>query len=113
MKRTLRSQAPVLWVIGFLMCCTHALMGQTTVSGKVASLTDDTSMPGVNILIKGTSKGTTTNAEGVYTLEVPDGNAVLVFSFIGFQSEEIAVGTQSTINVSMAPTLEQLAEVVV
>jgi TonB-dependent starch-binding outer membrane protein SusC len=115
MKRSLLSQVPGLcvWVTLGLMSCAHFAMGQTTVSGKVVSLIDNTSMPGVNILIKGTTKGTTTNAEGLYTIEVPDGNAVLVFSFIGFQTEEVVVGTQSSINVSLPPSLEQLAEVVV
>lgn len=70
-------------------------------------------LPGVNVLIKGTSIGTTTDADGKYALEVPDAESVLVFSFIGYVSQEIVVGTQSVIDIILSPDVQALEEVVV
>jgi len=83
-----------------------------TVEGKV---TDDTGspLPGVNIVEKGTSSGAVTDAAGYFKLEVKDANSILVFSFIGFATKEIQVGTQSAINVSMEPDVVALSEIVV
>jgi TonB-linked SusC/RagA family outer membrane protein len=82
------------------------------VSGKV---TDETGapLPGVNVVVKGTTKGTTTDTEGKYSLEVDGDNAVLVFSFIGYTSEEVVVGTQTTIDIALTPDITSLSEVVV
>lgn len=83
-----------------------------TVKGKV---NDEKGMglPGVSVLIRGTQRGTTTNAEGNYSLEVPDNNAVLVFSYVGYESKEITVGNRTNINISLAPESKSLGEVVV
>jgi len=85
-----------------------------TITGKV---TDDTGMgmPGVNVLLKGTSNGTTTDTEGSYTLNIGSDQAaaVLVFSFIGYTSQEQVVGNRTVINVLMATDIQQLSEVVV
>jgi TonB-linked SusC/RagA family outer membrane protein len=82
------------------------------VKGRV---TDESSspIPGANILIKGTAIGTTTDAEGRFSVNVPDADAVLVISFIGFVSQEIVVGNQTEINVSLKADIQQLGEVVV
>lgn len=85
---------------------------ELTVSGTVRSETGE-ALPGVNVLIKGTTIGTTTDAEGRYSITVPDGSAVLVFSFIGYVTQEIATGNQSAIDISMAPDVRTLNEVVV
>ncbi|MEX0313566.1 MAG: SusC/RagA family TonB-linked outer membrane protein [Allomuricauda sp.] len=84
---------------------------QQTVTGVV---TDNAGspLPGVNVVEKGTSNGTSTDFDGNYTISVPSG-AVLVFSSLGFTSKEVAVGSQSTINVSLSEDAEQLGEVVV
>ncbi len=84
---------------------------QSTITGTV---TDDTGapLPGANVLVKGTTNGTQTDFDGNYTITA-DGDATLVFSYIGFSSQEIAVGGQSTINVSLAEDASQLEEVVV
>lgn len=83
-----------------------------TVSGKV---TDDKGegIPGVNVLVKGTTTGTVTDTEGLYSLQVENENAILVFSSIGFISQEIVVGNRQTIDVRLAPDITQLSEVVV
>lgn len=70
-------------------------------------------MPGVNIVVKGTSNGTTTDANGLYNVSVGDNNAVLVFSFIGYGSQEQTVGGRTTMDITMQPSAEQLNEVVV
>lgn len=82
------------------------------VSGKVISSDDQQELPGVNIIIKGTNIGTVTDAEGSYTLSAPD-DAVLIFSFVGYANQEIAVAGRSIIDVSLAPDVQSLDEVVV
>ncbi|MBL0744115.1 TonB-dependent receptor [Chryseolinea sp. Jin1] len=70
-------------------------------------------LPGVNVLVKGTSIGTVTDSNGNFSLNAPDENAILVFSFIGYSSKEIAVSSQSLINTSLSPDTQTLEEVVV
>jgi TonB-linked SusC/RagA family outer membrane protein len=92
---------------------TDAILQQKTISGKVTDQITGEGLPGVNILIKGTGTGTVTDMDGNYKLEVPQANAVLVFSYIGYITEEIAVGNSANLSVQLAPDLEQLDEVVV
>ncbi len=82
------------------------------ISGRI---TDDTGepVPGVNVLEKGTTNGTTTDGNGNFTLEVSNQSAVIVFSFIGFATQEIPVGTQTSINVTLVPDTKTLEEIVV
>lgn len=82
-----------------------------TVSGKVTDVEEGTGIPGVNIVVKGTTMGTTTDLDGNYSLTV-ERDATLVFSFIGYTTQEIAVNNQSTINVSMVLDIQALEEVV-
>jgi TonB-linked SusC/RagA family outer membrane protein len=70
-------------------------------------------LPGVNVIVKGTTVGTTTDAEGKYTLEVPDEKSVLVFSFIGYNQQEVVVGNRSQIDVTLTPDITTLSEVIV
>ncbi|WP_373331241.1 carboxypeptidase-like regulatory domain-containing protein [Salmonirosea aquatica] len=70
-------------------------------------------LPGVSVVIKGTTRGTTTNGEGKFQIDVPNDNTTLVFSFVGYGSKEVLVGTQSTINVSLTIEDKVLSEVVV
>lgn len=81
------------------------------VTGKVTA--EDGEMPGVNVLIKGTTNGTVTDVEGNYKLEVTNDSSILLFSFIGYKSQEVVVGSQSVINIDLATDLAQLNEVVV
>ncbi len=85
---------------------------QRVVTGKVTT-TDNEDLPGVNIVIKGTTIGTVTDVSGAYSLSVPNDNAILVFSFIGYAEQEISVGSRSVIDVVLEPTVESLSEVVV
>ena len=84
---------------------------QSTVTGTVTDA-DGSPLPGANILVKGTTNGTQTDFDGNYTIEA-ESNATLVFSYLGFATQEVTVGGQTTINVSMAEDAGQLQEVVV
>lgn len=83
------------------------------ITGKITSSTDGTPMPGVNVILKGTQIGTTSDASGNYTLTVSTANPVLVFSYIGYETQEIAVGNQSIINMALVESVETLQEAVV
>jgi TonB-linked SusC/RagA family outer membrane protein len=83
-----------------------------TVKGKVTSGDDGSAVPGVNIQVKGSSAGTVTDADGNYAIDVNSGS-VLVFSFVGYASQEIAVGNQSVIDVVLQSDVTALSEVVV
>lgn len=82
------------------------------VSGQVRSNDDNVPLPGVSVLIKGTTRGTTTDAEGKYKLTAAKGD-VLLFSFIGFDNQSVTVGTQNVVNISLKVNASQLQEVVV
>ncbi|GAB3888611.1 TonB-dependent receptor [Spirosoma agri] len=86
---------------------------EITISGRITDATTNEALAGCNVVLKGTQKGTTSDANGDYRIVVPDGNAVLVFGFIGFVSQEIPVGGKSTINVSLKATANELSQVVV
>ncbi len=83
------------------------------VRGTVSSQADGASLAGVNIVLKGTQIGTSTDATGGFSLSVPDNGATLVFSFIGYESKEVAVGKRSVIDVALTESAENLQEVVV
>ncbi len=85
----------------------------TTITGRVTSLDDGSTLPGVNVIIKGTAEGTVTDLDGNYSLEVQDGTAVLVFSSVGYLSQEVAVGSQTTINMVLSVDVKSLEEIVV
>jgi TonB-dependent SusC/RagA subfamily outer membrane receptor len=71
-------------------------------------------LPGVSVIVKGSQRGTTSNSEGSFQLDIPDGGtSVLVFSFVGYDSKEVVAGNQSTFRVSLAPASKALNEVVV
>ena len=83
------------------------------VAGKIVSAEDNQGVPGVNIIIKGSSQGTVSDANGRYSINVPSSESVLVFSSIGFTTSEMVVGSQSTIDVSLALDVTALSEVIV
>jgi len=83
-----------------------------TVSGKIMDESGQ-AIPGVNVLEKGSTNGTSSDSDGNYTINLSNENAILVFSFIGYATQEIPVGSQSTINVTLAPDTKTLEEIVV
>ncbi len=84
-----------------------------TVTGKVIASEDGTGLPGVNVYLKGTQAGTITDGEGSYTLAINDSKGVLVFSYIGYETQELSVDGKSKIDVSLKASVEALNEVVV
>jgi TonB-linked SusC/RagA family outer membrane protein len=98
---------------GSLLAPTAVLAQAATqsVSGRVVG-SDGAGLPGVNVVVKGTTTGTVTNDEGRFTVAAPAGST-LVFSFIGFSPKEVAVGNQSTVNVTLGEDTKALDEVVV
>ncbi len=88
------------------------IMAQQTVSGVVTTSDEGTPLPGVNILVKGTTTGTTTNANGRYTIEAAS-DAVLTFSFIGYAPQDVEVGSRSSIDIVLMSDVSQLQEIVV
>jgi TonB-linked SusC/RagA family outer membrane protein len=99
------------FLVLFLVACA-TVMAQKSVSGRVTSA-DGSPLPGVSVLVKGTTTGTSTDVDGLFTLSVPDNDAVLVVSFIGFKTQEVAVGTQSNLSIEMSEDTQQLSEIVV
>ncbi len=111
--RKLCSGPPLTITLGLLMSFSVAWgQGTRTISGTVQDRSSGEMLPGVNILIKGTTEGTITDNFGKYSLQVSDG-AVLIFSFVGYVPEEIPVNSESVIDVYMSLDLVGLEEVVV
>ena len=88
-------------------------MAQLKISGKVTSAQDNSPLPAVSIKIKGTPSGTVSDANGNFSITLPNANAVLIFSYTGFATQEVSVGGRSTINVQLKETSSNLNEVVV
>ncbi len=99
------------YIMVLILLFTSASFAQQLVKGKVSS-SDGEALVGVNVAIKGTTKGATTNADGNFQLEVAS-TATLVFSYIGYVTKEVAVGNQQTINVSLEVNDKTLNEIVV
>lgn len=98
-------------VVSFLPCKTTA-QENGIVTGIVTDGTTKTTLPGVSIKVKGTGNGASTNPEGSYTIKAKSGD-VLIFSFIGYETKEITVGTQNRIDVTLSESSADLKEVVV
>ncbi|MBX2946944.1 MAG: SusC/RagA family TonB-linked outer membrane protein [Cyclobacteriaceae bacterium] len=107
MRRLLLSSMVLLFAFS------AAMAQERTVSGRVTSTEDGSPLPGVNVVLKGSTVGTATDADGRYTLSVPASGGSLVFSFIGLQTQEIPIGGRSVVDVSLALDATQLSEVVI
>ncbi|HAH35789.1 MAG TPA: SusC/RagA family TonB-linked outer membrane protein, partial [Algoriphagus sp.] len=86
---------------------------QRVITGTVISDEDGLGLPGATVLVKGTTVGTTTDLDGNYSISVPAGSNVLIFSFVGLVSKEEAIGNRTVINVTLTTDAAQLSEVVV
>ncbi|MBT2161260.1 SusC/RagA family TonB-linked outer membrane protein [Zobellia barbeyronii] len=103
---------------GFLIVVTllwgFAMQAQSvTVTGTVISADDSQALPGVNVVVKGTTTGSVTDFDGNYSIVAPNANSILVFTYIGFTAQEVAVGGKSQIDVTMTEDAALLDEVVV
>ncbi len=83
-----------------------------TITGKVTASEDGSPLPGVNVTVKGTSRGTTTNGDGTFKINVGT-SAALTFSFVGYKKQDVQVGGRSVVNVSLVSDVSDLEEVVV
>lgn len=102
-------------LLGFLVLFLAAgvtALAQRTISGRVTS-GNGAPLPGVSVLVKGTTTGSATDVDGKFSLNVPNDNSVLVLSFIGFVTQEVEVGSQSQLDIVMIEDTQQLSEVVV
>ncbi len=98
----------------FSFCFAISVWAQDrVVSGKLTSKEDGTALPGVNVLLKGTTNGTVSDADGHFSFSVPSSGGTLVFSFIGLESQEVEIGDRSVVDVQMGSDIKQLTEVVV
>ncbi|HUX56921.1 MAG TPA: TonB-dependent receptor [Bacteroidales bacterium] len=113
MKNFLFGQLPWLILIILLVIPINTYAQGILVKGKVTSDEDGTPMPGINVVVKGTTIGAMTDVDGNYSINAPDGNGTLVFSFVGYIAEEIPIENKSLINVSLKVDITTLREVVV
>ncbi|QNE38108.1 TonB-dependent receptor [Hymenobacter sp. NBH84] len=106
-------KALLLLLLTVFVLASHDLWAQVrTITGKVVG-SDGSALPGVTVVVKGGGQGTSTDAEGSYSLSIPANANTLVYSFIGYDSKEVAVSGQSAINVTLAANTTGLDEVVV
>lgn len=106
-----------LWFFLFLLS-TNITFSQDrleniSVSGKVIASDSEEGIPSVSIKIKGTNKGVNSDVNGNYTVIVPNSKAILLFSFVGYLSKEVCVGSQTKLDVTLLQDLKNLSEVVV
>ncbi len=101
-----------LLLSGLMLLLAVATFAQKSVSGRIRDAKGD-GIPGVNVLVKGTSNGTTTNAEGKYTISAPNSGGTLVFSAIGYKASEVALSGQSSVDLLLEDDIATLSEVVV
>ena len=105
-------QKVIKLLLFFCVVGTLSVQAQTTVSGKITDASDGSTLPGVNVVIKGTSIGASSDFDGNYSIDV-DENAILQFSFVGYTTKEVSFTGNSTINVALEVNAENLDEVVV
>ncbi|MDX1941269.1 MAG: SusC/RagA family TonB-linked outer membrane protein [Saprospiraceae bacterium] len=99
-------------VLTLVLLAMGTMIAQRTVSGKVSDA-NGTPLIGASILVKGTTIGTVTDIDGSYSLSVPDGNNILVFTYTGFSTQEVSLGASNVLDLVMQEAAEQLSEVVV
>ncbi|HPK04338.1 MAG TPA: TonB-dependent receptor plug domain-containing protein, partial [Bacteroidales bacterium] len=102
----------ILLIITLLLLSPCIFAQQVIISGKVTSIEDDTGIPGVTVSIKNRASGTITDINGDYTISANRGE-VLKFSYMGFNTREVTVGSSNVINIALSPSVSQLDEVVV
>jgi TonB-linked SusC/RagA family outer membrane protein len=112
MKKDYKRLSTFLLLLLTGIAMTSVAFGQTQVSGTVTTKQGDP-VPGVNVVVKGTGSGTTTDGNGKYALTITDSNPVLTFSFIGLMNQDITVGNRTVIDVQLEEDVRSLEEVVV
>lgn len=103
----------ILWVLIAFCCLTAPSFAQSIVKGRVTDAGNSQTLPGVNVFVKGTSVGSTTDLDGNYTISIKSPDDMIVFRFVGYSSQEIKVGDQTKIDVSLSADIVNLDELVV
>ncbi len=114
--RKIASVGKRLWLLSLSLLMFGFVSGQITVTGVITDISDaggGEPVIGANVVVKGTTTGTATDFDGNYSITVPDGNAVLVYSFIGLESQEIKVGSRTKIDVALDVNSKKVDEVIV
>ncbi|MFT5771857.1 MAG: TonB-linked SusC/RagA family outer membrane protein, partial [Algoriphagus sp.] len=96
-----------------LMGSAIAFAQSRVITGTVISNEDNLGVPGATVLVKGTTIGTATDLDGKYSINVPAGSNILVFSFVGLRPQEVNIGNRTTVDISMEPDIQALAEYVI
>lgn len=112
-KPNLNSMKKFLLTFLTLVVSLFAYSQERAISGTITASEDNSVLPGVNVLLKGTSTGTTTDSGGSFNLTIPPSGGILVISFIGLKTQEIPIDEKSVYTITMEPDAAQLAEVVV
>ncbi|WP_299822627.1 TonB-dependent receptor [uncultured Pontibacter sp.] len=100
--------------LALLLTLTNLAFGQSrAISGKVTDAGNGQPLPGVNVVVKGTTTGTFTSGDGSYTVNVPSDNAVILYSFLGYVQQEISTAGKTSINVQLKEDTKTLSEVVI
>jgi len=99
--------------LGLMLLSTVAFAQERVVTGRITGVDDGSVLPGVNVVLKGTSTGTVTDAGGNYSISVPSSGGTLAFTFIGLKLQEVEIGARSVIDVIMENDATQLSEIVV
>jgi len=110
-KRVYKNLKSIMLLFLWLTCSVAVLAQQRQISGSIKDA-NGAGLPGVTVLVKGTTTGTTTNTEGKYTIQASN-DATLVFSFIGYVTQEVAVGGRAAVDITLVEETTQLGEVVV
>src|SRR5690606_12391359 len=108
----MKHRYPIIALVWCFVLVSFSVQAQRTISGRVTD-SGGNGMPGVNVLVKGSNVGTATDATGRYSINVGGDATTLVFSFIGYATQEIEIGNRSSVDVSMTEDTQQLSEVVV
>lgn len=114
--RKLISPHWLYWVIaGLWVCLAAPVLSQTpkSITGRVTDATTKEALVGCSVVLKGTQRGTNTDANGNFSINAPDDKSVLVFGFIGYEAQEVVVGNQTTFNISLRSSAAELSQVVV
>ncbi len=113
MKTNLFFKYGFVLLLGFLLI-QHDTFGQArTITGRVTDAADNAALPGVTVILKGTTTAAQTNVDGQYSIDVSGSNPILVFSFVGMSTQEVTVGSRTQVNVALNTDQSALDEVVV
>lgn len=107
----MRKEYYLMMMFGFCLLFSYG-QETITITGTVTAAEDNMPLPGVSLIVKGTSNGTTTDFDGNYTINT-ENNATLVFSYLGFKTQEVAINNRTTIDIALETDNQQLSEVVV